>query len=81
VLITRWARRLDESFEKIFAVSVHDLLSKPCPDATRATSREVTPKQHTDTMLRRFTKLPNLSEIGQVPRRARPLILRTVLID
>src|SRR5262249_4765443 len=40
VLVTGWARRLDESFEKVFAVSVHDLRSKPCPGVTHATSGE-----------------------------------------
>jgi hypothetical protein len=38
VLVTGWARRLDESFEKIFAVGVHALRSKPCPGATHPTS-------------------------------------------
>ena len=38
VLVTGWARRLDESFEKIFAVGVHDLGSKLCPGATHRTS-------------------------------------------
>jgi hypothetical protein len=38
VLVTGRARRLDESLEKIFAVGVHDLRSKPCPAATHPTS-------------------------------------------
>jgi hypothetical protein len=41
VLVAGRARRFDESFEKIFAVGVHDLRNQSCPGATRPTSEEV----------------------------------------